>query len=884
MLKNISATLLFLCFSIWIKGSDTFKIYVDDVSEGAPITLGIPFPMGVLQSPDHLRLLSLEGKEIPSQVTEVSNWEPLDFSIKWVWVFFFAEKSDTYIIEYGEGVSRARIEGPTIRIKNNQRQGRNTDVDTGPLKFIISKKEGGFIDHILFDRDGDGFDELDTIAISSADRGSFLDLFDDNGIDPSKAVVHSTVREKGSGPLHSIIRMEGNYFYSREDNRPSPFIIRLHVYADKSYIRVLHTMTYTGVPDKHTPQEGEHAAVATQNEKVIQSQRSSDDEGWTQPNDQIAALGISLDFKLGEQLKYSTGYFEGEWYDPGKEKNYNTNLGIEQKISIFQTGPNTSRIPPLPNSTTTERVEGYNGQININDETEKEFVTAPGWVDVKDKRWGIGVGIRHFFEEYPKEIDINVADQKLVAYMWSPKADPLSFARASKDSDSGMIANFSTGITKTSELVYYFHSSKSSNSEVEKTLKYVLEPSVAHADPEVYSSSNVYGQFSPVQESHSDLERGLEYRFDWNIFNQHWEPWYGFLDYGDHMNMYFRNDWFRWECNEPAIDYMLWLQFMRTGNRKYYDAADAMSRHTMDVDNTHWPKDPEYVGDTNASIDYLDFASTPKKATPYLGIGRRHSRQHFSALLSAHVWNTGWIAAYYLTGYHRGLEVAKMSGDTYIKRIWGEHDFRGRRLYLAAWNLAEIYDATKDPKYLDELNARVNTMLELQNGSDQYGSLVIDRYGYSNVYASQGLYKYYQITRDTKIKNALLRHARAVRDNPPYNHDYESYFSTIHSLVIAHELSGEDSFLDEAVFRAEKLKTDKLKKSFDDFDTQEEAYNAIMNVTNLPFDQKEPEDGRWLTIWGIAQGMRVFGWTHIYNVPWLLRWIRNEGRLDHICD
>ena len=113
------------------------------------------------------------------------------------------------------------------------------------MQFDILKGKGGFIDNVLFDLDGNGFDEADKIATSVNGRGSFLDLLDAQGIDASTAIVNRTVREKGSGPLHSIIRIEGEYSYSREDNRNSPFIIRVHAYAGKSYIKVLHTMTYT---------------------------------------------------------------------------------------------------------------------------------------------------------------------------------------------------------------------------------------------------------------------------------------------------------------------------------------------------------------------------------------------------------------------------------------------------------------------------------------------------------------------------------------------------------------------------------------------------------------------------------------------------------------
>ena len=324
---------------------------------------------------------------------------------------------------------------------------------------------------------------------------------------------------------------------------------------------------------------------------------------------------------------------------------------------------------------------------------------ARGWADISDHKWGIAIGIRNFLKEYPKEILFDQNNNEAIGYLWSPKAGPMSFARSNGKRDQGMVSNFAEGITKTSELVFHFHEGNLSPDEIERTINYFLEPPVPRTAPEVYAKSKVYGQFSPRHEANADYERSLDYKFDWELFNQKWEPWYGMFDYGDQKNVFFREDWHRWQNNEPAIDFMYWLQFMRTGDSKYYFAGEAMSRHTMDVDNIHWPVDPPYYGDTNESLDFFKWEARESIASPFLGIGRRHADQHWVANLSAHVWLEGWLASYYLTGYHRGLDIARLTADSHTRRIWGDHGLRGRRLYLSVWNLVEAWDATKDPKY-----------------------------------------------------------------------------------------------------------------------------------------------------------------------------------------
>jgi hypothetical protein len=189
-----------------------------------------------------------------------------------------------------------------------------------------------------------------------------------------------------------------------------------------------------------------------------------------------------------------------------------------------------------------------------------------------------------------------------------------------------------------------------------------------------------------------------------------------------------------------------------------------------------------------------------------------------------------------------------------------------------------VYDATKDERYWDEINYRKDIALQLQ--SEQGWSLNIDRYGYSQNYNSHSLMKYYQLTGDEDVKNAIIRHARRVRDVEPFDHDMESYLASIHSLIVGYELSGEKSLLDAAISRSEFLKTGRLDYVVTDQTTQEEYAVALESVSNLP---KFPEGGRHpffgeRPIWSITNGLRVFGWTHMYNVPWLIPYLDEPAK------
>ena len=869
MKKYICLVIVFCQFILTsqLLASEKIPLVIEKNIPGAPQLLGIPFPKDKLKSSDQVRVLNAIGQEIPSQITIVNTWEPVSESVKWIWVFFFSDNQSNYTLEFGADVVRKEFTGDRVIVENNQRPYGRVRVNTGPLQFTINRLGGGFLDKVELDLDRNGFDEKDLIAESSKTRGSFLDILDKSGIDTSKVKINHSVQEKGSGPLHAIIRIEGDYIYSKKDNNSAPFVMRIHAYAGKSYIKVLHSIVYTGEPDMHKKVDGEYASIATQNKNIVDEVALKNDPGWTIPNDQISAAGFQIKYFLNGDKQFNTGHFDGNWANPGTEKLTTLSKINKENISLLQTGPNVTRMLPLQNATPTEQIKGFESTLKVNQLEVIKKDRVPGWVTLTDNKWGIGVGIRNFFEEYPKEIAIQGDSNFLYSYIWSPNVTPMSFARANGLPDSEMLGNFAQGLAKTTEIIYQFYDAKTNQNDLVDNFKYFLDPPVSHANPEWYAKTNVYGDFSVRSEKNISLERGLDYKFEWMRFNQKWEPWYGMLDYGDFQTYYIKNKWNTWTNNEPANDFMWWLEFMRTGNRDYYITAQANSAHAMDVDNIHWPAPKRYLGDTNNSIDFFDNKEKGSiGASPYVGMGRRHANQQYTSLLSAHVWVQGWLASYLLTGNHRGLDVAEQTGDLYLRRIWGDHDLRGRRLYLSVWSLSELFDVNKKEKYFNELNDRVKIMLDLQKSADQGGSLVLDRYGYSQIYVSHGLYKYYQMTGDEKVKKALITHAKWQRDNPSINHQMESLLASLHGLSVGYEFTKDPSFLKEAIKRAQNLVTDKLPLNISQYKTQKDLSDALEKVSHLPDDK---ESFRREAIWKITNGLRIFGWTHMFGVPYL---------------
>ena len=595
----------------------------------------------------------------------------------------------------------------------------------------------------------------------------------------------------------------------------------------------------------------------------------AEDPGWAVPNDQISSTGLKFNYHLEVNNQYSTANYFGEWYENNKLETIKGDL--LGPISVKQLGPNQNKIDKDNSSSPDKRIDTFIAEIELPDKDNIIAKRVPGWITISDNDRSISVGIRHFLQEYPKEILIKPNKNEVIAYNWSPNADPMHFARTNSEPDRGQVGNFATGLTKTSELVFYFGDLTKQKSS-QKIIESFLFPNVAHAEPNWYSKSGVFGNFSTNNNTFLEFQRALEYKYRWMEFNRDWEPWYGMFNYGDIKTYSYGKNWRLWNNNEPGQDYIRWIQFMRTGNKDMFFSAEIGSRHSMDVDNIHWPNNLEYIGDANLAQAWWDHNKKPPPS-PYLGMGSVEGRQHWGSLYSAHVWTAGWLTNYYLSGYHRGLDVAKLTAETYLNRIWGNHGLTGRRLYLSIWNLAEVYDATKNNKYWDELQDRINILLDLQK--KQGGNLLSDRYGYAQPYITNGLRKVLQFGDRPDIKKAVIEHARWIRDVPPMNHTYESYLATISPLIYGYELSGEKSFYKEAWKRAQHLKVDKLENEDifdDDLTTQSDLFILLDKIDKMPLRT----DGRKAN-WTLNQGSRIFGWTHAYNLPYLLYYLEEEG-------
>jgi len=234
---------------------------------------GIPFPRGLLKSSDPVRIKDDQGHEVKTQVKPLAFWPEGD--IKWCLVDFEAEPGKEYSLEYGDGVKRKPFE-TTLNVKEVK---GGVEVNTGKIKFTVTKKTEGFLGEVWLDANSDGKYSEDERIVPSGPYGppvaagkvgqrnflNFLRLGDEAdyparwGI-PSGENSLSTARVQSieiedAGPLRVCILVRGKHInpgvastFPGRKYEGSDFTLRIEAYAGKSLIRVFHTFVYEGDP------------------------------------------------------------------------------------------------------------------------------------------------------------------------------------------------------------------------------------------------------------------------------------------------------------------------------------------------------------------------------------------------------------------------------------------------------------------------------------------------------------------------------------------------------------------------------------------------------------------------------------------------------------
>ena len=610
----------------------------DTPGQRTPVSFGVPFDEGDVQPGDALLLTTNSNETVLTDIWPLAYWP--DGSVKWSGIAaVIPGKTEKLQLAKSERKKKGtkRSTASAVSVTETDRCIR---VETGVVSAIIPRQGGVLIDSLLYNGTTVG---AKARLVCSTQSEPVLENTSQVSFTNYAGEVKSAVVER-QGDVRTLIKIEG--VHRSEGGREwLPFVVRLYFYAGSEQVRMVHSFVYDGEQSK----------------------------------DFIRSLGVRFDVPMREALYNRHVAFScadgGVWSEPVQPLHGRRPLTLgktvekEDRPSLQQQQMEGKRIPPyeafdkagqslLDNwaawseyrlsqlsadaFTIRKRANDNNPWIGTFSGTRSN-----GYAFVGDITGGLGLYLHDFWQSYPSSIEITNAKMStavLTAWLWSPDAEPMDLRHydnvahdlnaSYEDVQEGLSTPY--GIARTTTLTLVPQGGYAGKAAFAGRAEELARPNVLMPTPGYLHARRAFGVWSLPDRStafRTRVEDRLEGYIDFYQKAIEQNKWYGFWHYGDVMHSYdaVRHTWrydiggFAWDNTELASNMWLWYNFLRTGRADIWRMAEAMGRHTAEVDVYH-------IG-------------------PNAGLGSRHNVSHWGcgakeARISQAAWNRFY---YYLT-------------------------------------------------------------------------------------------------------------------------------------------------------------------------------------------------------------------------------------------
>lgn len=567
--------------------------WLDGAPPAAPdgVSWGVPWPKGQLHASDPLALRTDSGALVPVQTWPLAYWP--DGSLKWTGHAIATNATTPAKLELVAGMPAV----PAMPVRVTETADAIT-VDTGAFTARLPKS---------------GEDLIATITTSAgvvAEHGRLVVVREDRSRWPKEqllreenfvsAVEAATVEQ--SGPVRAVVKISGRHRAVDGSRAWLPFSVRLSFFAESNAIRVTHSFVFDGDPQQ----------------------------------DFIRGLGLELAVPFREELhnrhlRLGGDADAGLWIQPVRMlPGYRSQAG-QEIAGLYEKHLAGERIPNLAALDDRARAalltvpiwadakltqlspNGWSIHKRTSPEASWLHVTdgrrARGFALVGDVSGGIAVGVKDFWQKAPTSLEITGAAShgaKLDVWLWSPDSDPMDLRRYD-EIPHGLAVNYEDwkpgwgtahGVANTHDLTLWVLNGIPSDATLTRMADAAAAPPQIVCSPEYYHAQHVFGYWSlpdrstPATRWIEDQVQGLVEFYRHEVDER---SWYGFWDFGDIMHNYDfgRHAWrydvggWAWANTELMPDMLLWYSFLRTGRADWYRFAEAMTRHTSEVDVYH---------------------------------------------------------------------------------------------------------------------------------------------------------------------------------------------------------------------------------------------------------------------------------------------------------
>ena len=581
--------------------------WLDEAPDSAvPAQWGAPWPRGALTGEPRF-VLAHDGGRSAVDTWVTARWP--DGSVKWTGHAALAPSAETLdLVPAGAAAEAPAAPRAALEVAS---AGEEVTLDTGALRLTV----------------GPGTAPLRSLEIDGRAVGRDGRIVATSATGPERTAAQHEhvvrahrVRLERHGEVQAVVRIDGDH--EVDDEHVLPFTLRLYATAGSTRLRAVHSLVWDADPQRlfltslglrldvplRAPHHDRHVRLAGGSGVLTEAVR-----GLT---------GLRRD--PGEAVR--TAQIEGRPTPPTPT----WPRTVSERLRFIPTWDSWSLRQPNANGYTLAKRTAAN----------RPWIAAgsgrrsQGYAYLGDTAGGIGVGLRDFWKLVPTQLDVDGASGDLgtvTVWLYAPSAQPMDLRfyhdGLGQDTHAEQLEALeityedyepgygdARGIARTHELVIDAFAATPRPAELAHRVRTGAQPPQLHTGPERLRAAGVFGTWDLVDRS-TPARAAIEDRLVWlrEFYRDQVDQrgWYGFWDYGDVMHTYDadRHSWrydvggYAWDNSELSPDLWLWLDFVRSGSADAFRLAEAMTRHTSEVDVYH--------------------------AGRFAGLGTRHNVQHF---------------------------------------------------------------------------------------------------------------------------------------------------------------------------------------------------------------------------------------------------------------
>ncbi len=639
------------------------------------VSMGVPFAVGTLYDDDlsDLHVVDSSSNTVPAQIQILNRWwsPHYDDSIRWLQVIFpasvAANGTSNYTLCDGSNAN------PSQPVEVTTDSGLTT-VTTGAIKVVVNANNFSLFDSVWVDSNSNGeYESSEKVVNAASDdglvivSGAWQDLGISAGQEFCSSLGSATVTVEEDGPVRAVLLITGTLQRSQ-----TPAISPYYEYQVRMYF------------DSGSPLVRCH--VTLKNNRII------DSNVYTWPIEDFGVRTSLNTSATNYALLGQSSPVRGTLSGSNTAKIYQDSNGTD-KWQTLSDNFAEGWLNPWNDGLITRGVTFRGYQIYDGASSEEQDDQARGWLDATNSTLGVAVGVKDFWQQYPKALrtDGSRVEVGLLPTEWSE------------------LFSLFQGTRRRTEVLYDFHAASLSDQQSTDLYSKTARPLFARCSPETYVNSNAW-----------DGGLGLTPAYSTSTYDK-------YATTGDFIGVTYGWDWYGWisswssggtHMNEGSM-FLTWILY---GDWRKFEQSENILLWTEQASALMFDEP-----DMSVTSHWIYLRSWPNIATS--GVTENHYPDWYNRNIwkrpdFGHCGQFQNLEYYYLTGDRHALEDVLYYGQYSDFTFWDDFHLGYHYVYSSydpaigpddpdfimcdrysgwpLWNLTQAYEASGDSDWLED--------------------------------------------------------------------------------------------------------------------------------------------------------------------------------------